>query len=60
MLGLALLGLALLGLLSSCVGQEHPEPIPAVAVARQCPAYPLPPAALLKRPVKLDFLPPES
>jgi hypothetical protein len=25
---------------------------------RQCPAYPLPPAELLKPPVKTNFLPP--
>ena len=36
---------------------ERPQPIPAVAEARHCPAYPLPPASLLKPPVKTDFLP---
>ena len=35
---------------------ERPQPIPAVAEARQCPAYPLPPSDLLKPPVKTDFL----
>ena len=35
-----------------------PQPIPAVAEARQCPAWPLPPRALLKPPVKTDFLNP--
>ena len=34
------------------------QPIAAVAEQRQCPAYPLPPADLLKAPVKTDFLPP--
>jgi hypothetical protein len=34
------------------------EPIPALAEQRQCPAYPLPPEELLKRPVKTDFLDP--
>jgi hypothetical protein len=29
-----------------------------VAEQRQCPAYPLPPAALLKPPLKTDFLQP--
>lgn len=35
-----------------------PQPIPALAEQRQCPAFPLPPAALLKPPVKTDFLAP--
>ena len=35
-----------------------PQPIPALAEQRQCPAYPLPPAALLKPPAKTDFLTP--
>ena len=35
-----------------------PQPIPVLAEQRRCPAYPLPPAALLKPPVKTDFLPP--
>jgi len=35
-----------------------PQPIAAVAEARQCPAYPLPPPALLKPPAKTDFLTP--
>ena len=46
----------LLALLLSACGQQRPQPIPAVAEARQCPAYPLPPANLLKQPVKTDFL----
>ena len=37
-----------------------PQPIPAVAEPRQCPAFPLPPAALLKPPVKTDFLPTDA
>ena len=36
---------------------QAPQPIPALAGQRQCPAYPLPPADLLKPPVKTDFLP---
>ena len=53
---LALLTLALA--LSACASKApQPQPIPAVAQARQCPAYPLPPAELLKPPVKTDFLP---
>ena len=46
-------------LLSACASQRRkPQPIPVLAEARQCPAYPLPPAALLKPPVKTDFLDP--
>ena len=45
--------------LSGCGAKlERPQPIPAVAQARQCPPYPLPPAALLKPPAKSDFLTP--
>jgi hypothetical protein len=45
--------------LSSCASKLEPlQPIPAVAQARQCPAYQLPPADLLKPPAKTDFLPP--
>ncbi len=45
--------------LTSCAAKTPaPQPIPALAEQRQCPAYPLPPAALLKRPVKTDFLNP--
>lgn len=46
-------------LLSACAGKpQAPQPIPALAQARQCPAYPLPPADLLKPPLKTDFLAP--
>ena len=49
--------LALALLLSACAHKpQAPQPIPAVADQRQCPAYPLPPAALIKPPVKTDFL----
>ena len=52
---LPLLALAL----TSCASRPQvPQPIPIVAEQRQCPAYPLPPAALLKPPAKVDFLPP--
>ena len=45
--------------LAGCSPQPpRPQPIPAVAEQRQCPAYPLPPAALIKPPAKTDFLPP--
>ena len=51
----ALLPLALL--LTACGSRpERPQPISAVAEQRQCPAYPLPPAGLLKPPAKTDFL----
>ena len=44
-------------LLSACAASpQAPQPVPAVAEQRQCPAYPLPPADLLKPPVKTDFL----
>ncbi len=50
---LPLLALAL----TSCgTRQQAPQPIAAIAEQRQCPAYPLPPAGLLKPPVKTDFL----
>ena len=49
--------LPLLALLASaCAGSKAPQPIPAVARQRQCPAYPLPPAELLKAPAIIDFL----
>jgi len=51
---LPMLALALTACASKLPG---PQPIPAVAEQRLCPAYPLPPAALLKPPVKTDFLP---
>jgi hypothetical protein len=51
------LALPLLALvLSSCASSPRPQPIPVLAEARQCPAYPRPPADLLKAPVKTDFL----
>ena len=45
-------------LLGACAAKEKVQPIPAVAEVRQCPGYPLPPPALLKAPVKTDFLTP--
>ncbi len=49
--------LPLLALLTSaCAGTRPPQTVPAVAEHRQCPAYPLPPAELLKRPAIIDFL----
>ena len=44
--------------LTACATTPKVQPIPAVAQSRQCPAYPLPPAALLKPPAKTDFLSP--
>jgi hypothetical protein len=45
--------LPLLALMLPACGKSlpPPQPIPAVAQERQCPAYPLPPADLLKVPV---------
>jgi len=46
-------------LLGACAARvPSPQPIPAVAQARQCPAYPLPPADLLKPPATTNFLSP--
>ena len=54
-LALPLLALAL----TACARKPPPpQPIPALAESRQCPAWPLPPAGLLKSPVKTDFLTP--
>ncbi len=47
-------------LLTACAAKDRPQPIPALAETRQCPGYPLPPAGLLKPPVKTDFLTPSS
>ncbi|MGN6155642.1 MAG: hypothetical protein ACTHN4_07900 [Sphingomicrobium sp.] len=44
--------------LAACASRPGQQPIPALAEARQCPAFPLPPAELLKAPVKTDFLNP--
>jgi hypothetical protein len=43
-------------LLGACASQARPQPIPVLAETHQCPAYPLPPADLLKPPMKTDFL----
>ena len=46
-------------LLAGCAARPSPPAaIPAVAEQRQCPAYPLPPKALIKPPAKTDFLSP--
>ena len=44
----------------AAINSSSPElqPIPVLAEAHQCPAFPLPPEALLKPPAKTDFLPP--
>jgi hypothetical protein len=44
--------------LSACAHSPQPQPIPVLAEAHHCPAYPLPPTALLKAPAKVDFLNP--
>ena len=50
-----------ISLLSACAAKpQAPQPIPALAEQRQCPAYPQAPAALLKPPVKTDFLHPTN
>ena len=49
--------LMLVLVLSACASTPKAQPIAAVAEERQCPAYPLPPEALLKAP-KTDFLSP--
>ena len=41
-------------MLSACA--STPKPIPVLAEAHQCPAFPQPPPALLKPPAKTDFL----
>jgi len=44
-------------LLGACASKvQPPQPIPALAEQRQCPAWPMPPAALMKPPTKTDFL----
>ena len=48
-------------LLGGGAAKERPvRPIPVLAEQRLCPAYPLPPAALLKPPAKTDFLTPKD
>ena len=42
----------------ACAQAARPQPVPALAEQRQCPAYPLPPTGLLKTPKRLDFLSP--
>lgn len=58
MISKAVLPLLALVLASCSAMQEAPQPIPALAEQRQCPPYPLPPAQLIKPPVKTDFLRP--
>jgi len=50
--------LPLLVLLPSGCASPQPRPIPVLAETRECPAYPLPPPALLKPPATTDFLTP--
>ena len=44
--------------LGACASNPRPQPIPVLAEAHQCPAFTLPPAALLKPPGKTNFLDP--
>jgi len=44
--------------LSACASNPRPQPIPVLAETHQCPAFPLPPAELIKPPVKTDYLSP--
>jgi len=54
-ISLALLPCALA--MTACSGTSALKPLPVVAEARQCPAFPSPPADLMQPPRKLDFLP---
>jgi hypothetical protein len=47
-----------LALTACSAAPPRPQPIPAVAEQRQCPAYPLAPEGLLKPPAKVDYLTP--
>ncbi len=47
---------AVLLLSSGCARQAAPQPIPAVPEQLTCPAPAQPPAELIKRPEKIDFL----
>lgn len=42
--------------LGACGLRPTPRPIPVLAETHRCPAFPLPPPALLKPPAKTDFL----
>ena len=47
--------------LSSCGNSYRPEPaLPVRPAVSHCPAYPLPPGELLRRPAITDFLPPQT
>ena len=60
-LALPTLALVLLPPLGGCASKPAAvQPIPVVAEQRQCPAYPLPPANLLKPPARTDFLTPND
>ena len=48
-------------LLGGCAAKDRPvQPMPVLAEQRQCPAYPLPPKALIRPPAKTDFLTPNG
>ena len=57
MISKSVLPMLALVLTACAAGPERPQPIPVVVEQRQCPPYPVPPAALLKPPAKADFLP---
>jgi hypothetical protein len=47
--------------LTACASKPTaPQPIPALAEQHRCPAYPLPPQALLKAPVKTELPAPDA
>ena len=48
--------LTLLALLLAGCAERPPQPVPVLAEQRTCPAYPLPLPALIKPPVKTNFL----
>jgi len=43
-------------MLGACASSPKPQPVSVLAEPHRCPAFPLPPAALLKPPAKTDFL----
>ena len=45
-------------MLDACASNPKPQPIPVLAETHRCPAFPVPPAELLKTPAKIDFLHP--
>lgn len=56
-MNIRLASLALALMLGAC-SRNPPLRIVAVPEARSCPAYPLPPPALVQPPARIDFLTP--